>query len=51
MNTGKRFEADFKASTPKDAWLYRLNDSPAAYHLDKASDTNVQLSGTTWTGC
>lgn len=31
MNTGKRFEADFKASIPKDAWLYRLRDSPVTY--------------------
>lgn len=31
MNTGKRFEADFKASVPKDAWLYRLRDSPVTY--------------------
>lgn len=32
MNTGKRFEADFKASCPKDAWVYRLKDSAATYY-------------------
>ena len=32
MNTGKQFEADFKASVPKDAWCYRLKDSAATYY-------------------
>lgn len=32
LNTGKRFEADFKASCPKDAWVYRLKDSAATYY-------------------
>lgn len=32
MNTGKRFEADFRASIPADCWYYRFRDSPAAYY-------------------
>ena len=32
MNTGKQFEADFKASVPSDAWCYRLKDSAATYY-------------------
>lgn len=32
MNTGKQFEADFKASVPPDAWCYRLKDSAATYY-------------------
>lgn len=32
MNTGKQFEADFKASIPSDAWCYRLKDSAATYY-------------------
>ena len=32
MNTGKQFEADFKASVPFDAWCYRLKDSAATYY-------------------
>ena len=32
MNTGKRFGADFRASCPKDAWIYRLKDSAATYY-------------------
>lgn len=32
MNTGKQFEADFKASVPKNAWCYRLKDSAATYY-------------------
>lgn len=32
MNTGKQFEADFKASIPSDAWFYRLRDSAATYY-------------------
>lgn len=31
-NTGKQFEADFKASIPADAWCYRLRDSAATYY-------------------
>lgn len=32
MNEGKRFERDFKASVPPDAWCYRLRDSPISYY-------------------
>lgn len=32
MNTGKQFEADFKASVPFDAWCYRLKDSATTYY-------------------
>lgn len=32
MNEGKRFERDFKASVPPDAWCYRLRDSPVSYY-------------------
>lgn len=32
MNTGKRFEADWKASVPEDAWYLRLKDSPATFY-------------------
>lgn len=32
MNEGKRFERDFKASVPADAWCYRLRDSPVSYY-------------------
>lgn len=32
MNAGKRFEADFKASVPKDVWCYRLRDNPATFY-------------------
>ena len=32
MNTGKRFEADWKASVPADAWYLRLKDSPATFY-------------------
>lgn len=32
MNEGKRFERDFKASIPPDAWCYRLRDSPISYY-------------------
>lgn len=32
MNDGKRFERDFKASVPADAWCYRLRDSPVSYY-------------------
>lgn len=32
MNEGKRFERDFKASVPADAWCYRLRDSPISYY-------------------
>ena len=32
MMEGKRFERDFKASIPPDAWCYRLRDSPISYY-------------------
>lgn len=32
MMEGKRFERDFKASVPPDAWCYRLRDSPISYY-------------------
>lgn len=32
LNTGKRFEADFKASIPAGFWYYRFKDNPAAYY-------------------
>lgn len=32
MMEGKRFERDFKASVPADAWCYRLRDSPISYY-------------------
>ena len=32
MNTGKQFEADFKASVPSDAWCYRLKDRATTYY-------------------
>ena len=32
VNTGKRFEADFRASVPPDVWYYRLKDSPATFY-------------------
>lgn len=32
MNAGKQFEADWKASVPKDVWYYRLKDNPATYY-------------------
>lgn len=32
MNEGKRFERDFQASVPPDAWCYRLRDSPVSYY-------------------
>lgn len=32
LNTGKRFEADFKASVPPGCWYYRFRDSPASYY-------------------
>lgn len=32
MNTGKRFEADWKASVPRDVWYYRFRDSPISYY-------------------
>ena len=32
MMEGKRFERDFKASVPGDAWCYRLRDSPISYY-------------------
>lgn len=32
MNAGKRFEADWKASVPKDVWYYRLRDSPGSFY-------------------
>ena len=32
MNEGKRFERDFQASVPEDAWCYRLRDSPISYY-------------------
>ena len=32
MNAGKRFEADWKASVPKDVWYYRLRDSPGTFY-------------------
>lgn len=32
LNTGKRFEADFKASIPAGCWYYRFKDNPAAYY-------------------
>ena len=32
MNEGKRFERDFQASVPPDAWCYRLRDSPISYY-------------------
>lgn len=31
-NTGKRFEADWKASVPRDVWYYRFRDSPITYY-------------------
>ncbi len=31
-NEGKQFEADFKASVPKDVWCYRLRDSPGTFY-------------------
>lgn len=37
LNTGKRFEADWRASVPKDTWYYRLRDSPASFY-DGAQD-------------
>ena len=32
MNTGKRFEADWKASVPSGVWYLRLKDSPATFY-------------------
>lgn len=32
LNSGKRFEADFKASVPKGVWYYRFRDSPISYY-------------------
>ena len=32
MNSGKRFEKDFKDSVPKGVWFYRFRDSPISYY-------------------
>jgi len=32
MNSGKRFEKDFKDSVPKGTWFYRFRDSPISYY-------------------
>ena len=34
MNEGKRFEADFKASVPKDVYYLRLHDSTGAFDVE-----------------
>ena len=39
MNEGKRFERDFKASVPADAWCYRLRDSPVSYYAGPRRST------------
>lgn len=44
MNTGKQFEADFKASVPSDAWCYRLKDSAATYY---GGNENLSFPSTT----
>lgn len=31
LNSGKRFERDFRASIPPNVWYYRFRDSPASF--------------------
>ena len=31
MNSGKKFEQDFRKSIPENIWYYRLRDSPASF--------------------
>lgn len=38
MNSGKRFEADFKASIPPGIWYYRFRDSPATFYGGEAQE-------------
>ena len=46
MNTGKQFEADFKASVPKDVWCYRLNDkAKCKYRKEKHITDMVDAMG------
>lgn len=40
MNSGKRFEANFKASVPKDIFYYRFRDGSSAW--DKGTKTRFQ---------
>lgn len=32
LNTGKRFEADWRDSVPRSVWYYRLRDSPGNFY-------------------
>ena len=43
MNTGKRFEADWKASVPPEIWYYRFRDSPISYY-GGSDNENIRFS-------
>ena len=42
MNSGKQFEADFKASVPNNAYYYRLRDGTSSW--DKGENTRFQMT-------
>lgn len=44
MNTGKRFESDFKASVPENVWYYRFRDGTANYSGGTNENVRFQQS-------
>jgi len=42
MNAGKQFEADFKASVPKEVWYYRFKDGTANFNGQKNENVRFQ---------